>query len=685
MRVRASADQWALVWFAVLAVAVAGPLLGSGYLLLLDFPSGPRFPALHAFPLPSTGELGNTFPLLFVHAVLKAIHPYLRDKVFLLAPVMLAGIGAYRFARHRLGVRFIPALYGATLFVINPFVRDRYLSGHIHFLLGLSLLPWALCTIHSALRSHPRKPANLIALRIGLWLALLGAVNVHVAGLFGLLVLATAASAPRARLVLLGTASAAAAALSAFWLLPAAFTFPGAAIGAGDLAVYASRPPGFRVLPSLLFLHGFWRQEFQDLSERVSPLYLFFVPVLGLTISGAGRALARREDRRFAFVLASTAALGLVLAAGTSFPPTAPAFRWLFKELPVFAAYREPQKFLALVVLAYSVFGALGLDGLLSTLGPRLGRALAVAALAGVLAYGGGMFWGFGNEVRLSRYPAGWTRAVWAMEERGPGRLLVLPWHLYTVWSFSGGRIVANPAASFFPRDVLVAGEAGFRDLPAQSPDPFRRYVATLLGQRAKLRHFGHLLAPLGVRFLALVREADWETYRFLEDQSDLRLLFENRDISLYENVAWRGLTYELSPGNPLVSPAAVTGSAQELKVTAQLRPAPPLAPREDDWFPPLARFLPGWRSVGPDGSSAFIGTGDRCTDGWRLGKEVPLCHLGAVAAFPSSETPQELWRPLAGVRLTGFTLSALTLIAVGLAVGRYARRAHRRGPGEDR
>src|SRR4051812_46112676 len=51
-------DLAAWGWFGGIALLVAAPLLGGGYLLLLDFPSGPRFPHVPVFPLPSSGVVG---------------------------------------------------------------------------------------------------------------------------------------------------------------------------------------------------------------------------------------------------------------------------------------------------------------------------------------------------------------------------------------------------------------------------------------------------------------------------------------------------------------------------------------------------------------------------------------------------------------------------------------------------
>jgi hypothetical protein len=113
---------WA--WFAALALLVAGPLLGPGHLMLLDFPSGPRFPQLSFLPLPSSGDVGNTIPLTTLHVALRSIYELLPEKLFLLAPILIAGLGAARFVRRRLELGALPAAYAGTLFAVNPFVYD---------------------------------------------------------------------------------------------------------------------------------------------------------------------------------------------------------------------------------------------------------------------------------------------------------------------------------------------------------------------------------------------------------------------------------------------------------------------------------------------------------------------------------------------------------------------------------
>jgi hypothetical protein len=170
-----------------------------------------------------------------------------------------------------------------------------------------------------------------------------------------------------------------------------------------------------------------------------------------------------------------------------------------------------------------------------------------------------------------------------------------------------------------------------------------------------------------------LLHEADPEQYVFVRHQPDLASLFRGPRLELFENLSWRGSVLPLGPA---------AGSAFDLddagKVTEQLFPAKPLGPETETGFlGPLARFLPGWRSIALAGAT-HVATGDRCTDGWRLGTEEPVCHMGTVAAFANSDQADTLWRPAAAMRVAGLLVSGLTIGAT-LFYGREKNRARDR------
>jgi hypothetical protein len=639
---RPSAGVLAGAWFIGLALVVAGPLLGRGYLILLDFPSGPDRPEVSPFPLPSSGDPGNAVLLNAGHALLHELWRPLPEKLFLLLPIVVGGLGLYRLVRDALGLRAVAAVFGGMLYVVNPFLYDRYLSGHLHFTLGYALLPWALLPLVRAMRA----PSGGSAAIVGLWVGVLAAVSFHVAGLYALLIVLAAivgAGRARARAAFAAVAAGLGALVSGYWLLPLFFA-PERQVGVADLSVYESRPDGLEVVPTLVAMYGFWREEFIRPVEERPALYLLLVPILALVVVGAITVLRGTTHRRLGLALVTAATLGLLLGAGTAFPPTAGSFRWLFTHVPFMGAFREPQKFLALTVLAYAVLGAAGLERL-----SRRGRwavAAAPIAIASVLLYGHAMLWGLSGEVELSRYPASWTEADRVMNQKGDGALIVLPWKLYEDWTFTDARIVANPAPAFFTgREVLSANDAGFATVPPESVDPFFYYVTDLLEQ-GDVRELGRQLALLGVRFIAWSDQAEPRDFQVLSEQADLTEIYASGsgDLTVFENRAWEG----------------------EVVGLQQIRHRPPAAesPRSGD--APLVRRLPGWDEVSPPQTPA-LSVAKRCNDGWHLGGQESRCHVGAVAAFESPATPTELWRPFAAIQLLGYAITVLGLSLIAL------------------
>jgi Alpha-(1->3)-arabinofuranosyltransferase len=628
--------------------------------VLLDFPSGPQAPNFSWFPVPSSGDLGNGSPMLALQTLLREIWEPIPDKLFLLAPIVVGGLGVYRLARTKLATPELAAFYGGTLYVINPFIYDRLVVGHLHFALAYGLLPWAASPLFDAVRT----PTLSRAAVAGVWTFVLGLVSVHALGIYALLVVAVALVAHGRVLARVSFAAAwagVALLLSAYWVLPALFVRPGRDVGNADLLEYETRPDGLAVIPTLLAMYGFWRKEFPREAQELPALYVLLIPILALAALGVVALM--RSSRRLGMALAGSALVALLLAAGTAFPLTERPFRWFVTYVPSAGAYREPQKFLAVVVLALALFGAVGI----STLGRRQ-ATVAVVATAAVLLYGHAMFWGLSGRVELVRYPESWARADRIMAGTGDGRLLVLPWALYARWSFSEGRIVANPAPSFFSgREVLAGDDVNLPTIPTQSSDPFSYYVDDLLSRRERVERVGHLLAPLDVRFVAWTTDADFREYRMLNRAPDMELLWEGEELTLFENRAWRGDVLGLANGSFERRSSSLFGTPRELDATRQLVRSPPPVERAGDDFPPIARPFPAWHDVAST-ATPFVSTGERCTDGWRLGDQQARCHLGAVAAFRSPESESVLWRPVEGARVAGYAIALSTFAGLFLA-----------------
>jgi len=663
-------------WFLCVAVAILGPLLLPGYLLLLDAPAGPNTDPPSYLPLPSQGQVSASAPALSLPYLLSRLHPQLPNKLLIAAIVVVGGAGMYRVLVTRLRLAPWSALAAATFFVVNPFVYDRMLAGQLILLLAYALVPWTLPSLADLATGGTRAAL----LRSAAWTAGIAVVDVHIGGMvFLLLMLALlfspAAATTKGVLLLLGVAIV--VAINLYWLLPSFLAGEGARLGSGDFLAYAPRPRSARVLPQVLALHGFWRLEFATPLALYRPRFLVsFVPLLLAACFGAVRVLDSDKWRRAGAALGTAFLVALVLAMGRSFPLTAPVARFLFEHVPGYGIYREPQKWAAVLCLVYAVFFGVGLDQVSRLLERRRRPARHLTAVAVILPLlaTSVMFWGFGGRVENSQFPDDWARAEELMKGHA-GNLMAMPWNLYQPTSFAGERTVANPTPHFFSLPTLISDDAQLyvrEDTPPA--DPRDDYVRAVVNRRGRIHSFGHLVAPLGVRYIVLANIADYRSYQWLYRQQDLSPLHTGEDLTLFENEAWRGHTYGLEEEDENTSELDVLAEEGQEIAAEQLIASDIDAVTSELPGPQLMEALPGWDRVQPP-EAPVTGTDKSCIDGWRLGDEEAVCHLGGVAAFANPGTDVNLWRPGVFVQALGYTLSLVATVALWRFIVRERRR----------
>ena len=673
----------ATAWFGALALVVLGPLLAPGYLLLLDAPAGPVPQVATFFPLPSQGLFSAGVPTsTLVTAVLNgltAVMPEAANKLLIVFVIVVGGLGVYRFCTRDLGLTRVAALSGGTLFSVNPFVYDRLLAGHLLFLSGYALLPWGL----GALDRLARKGTVANAMTALAWCAVVGLVSIHVGGMLLLLsvlcvLFCHAPGSTKVSPVLVLVAGM--ALMNAYWILPAWQGGEAVALAREEIAAFAPRPRSTALLFHLPLLHGFWRAEFSTPLGSAAPTFLLsFLPLVLAAAIGVLRSLHGAPRRQSEVALMVGGGLGVLLAGGTVVPGVAVLNRFLFEQVPVWGLYREPQKWLALLALAYAVFAARGLDSITTRLRhlPYGVEHIVAAGVVFPLLATHTMLLGFGGRVSTSEFPHDWLAAAESIE-REAGAVLFLPWHEFQALPFADNRTIASPARHVFRSPVTVSGAD---ELPRNNTrplsDPRHRYVTSLLRRSRDLTYFGHLVAPLGVRYVALAKLADWRRYAFLRRQEDLEPIFEGSSLTLLENEAWRGSLYPLTLRQSGAKPVGF-GAVDQRRAATELVPWKPRDTGRGETGPSLLSRLPLWTRARPL-SSAYLGTDRSCTDGWLLGTAHPACHLGAIAAFPNPAQPAPVWRPGVGAQLAGYAISLTAVVVVAVALRRSRAMASRR------
>jgi hypothetical protein len=520
-----------------LALAVAGPLLGSGLVLAVDLSQTPHpgIPTAY-WGLPEGTHEGSLarLPLDALFVALGQIDAVaIGQKLMLLAIVFGAGFGMHRLApaRTRAG-----ALFAGFLYAVNPFVYDRLFTGQWFLLLGYALIPHAYRAFLQVLAGRRLAPWLFGALFVAT-----GIASTHMAALLlAMCAVTTIAWAPRIRARpglgrSLAGAFALALAPSLYWLIPT----PGIEefwrhIGASQLALYRTvADPHWGLAPTVAGLYGYWNDA--------APIkhYLPVWPLLALALvvlAAWGAALRRHDPTTWAVV--AIGALGFALALGDASFLTRGAYTWLLDHVSVMRSFREPQKGVALICFAYAFLGAAAVDDLVRNApGPRrLAPLLAALVVALPLLYGFRMLGGLWGGLETSRFPSSWEQADARLKREAAGsRTLFLPWHGYFALAFAHHRVVANPAPAFFSTPILSSSSVGDSDVADQS-DPVERYVSGLLDRGTRRPDIGACLAPLGVTHVLVAKEADWQRYRFLDRSSDLVAVQRWPDMVLYRS-----------------------------------------------------------------------------------------------------------------------------------------------------
>ena len=560
-----SRNQSYLIVYGILAIAILGKLLLPGYILSLDMIFTPDIQledVWYGWTEDQNGEITNVLtgtprvPYFIAVYLLHTILPmWVIQKIILVLILFLSGIAAYQLCPAQ-------SLYGkyfaGLLYMINPFTSVRFLAGHYQLLLAYAITPFAV----KALLAVFDRGSNENIIKAALWITLVGVLNLHNLVLVLLLwaillivqVIHERRTTEKLREMIRTTAFIAGifVLLNVYWLLPLLTAEPTLAqIGAPDIAVFAPKPlPNVSIAFTIASMYGFWRGGYRYVTDLLPFWYLLFLFMLCLIIYGAVTTVRDKQRGTSTQVFILTVLVALVLSIGAASSFTDPLFVWLFEDGGVFKGFRDSQKFVALLVLAYAYLGGLGLDNLTSYLKEeKVKRALAVllvsAALISPPVYSCTIF-GLHEHVKPMDYPPGWYEANDLLnQDPDEFNVLFLPWHLYITFPWSGGRI-ANPAAQFFDKPVIQGDNIEVGPIYSESHHPASKYLEFLL-QHRELTNFGELVAPLNVKYILLARTADYPRYRFLNKQEDLRVVLENEALIVFRNEHETAKLYEVN------------------------------------------------------------------------------------------------------------------------------------------
>ncbi len=542
-------EKTAAVVYALLALTIMLPLLGEGYYLALDMQFGPntfsefQFSTLYGYDV---NPYGAYLPLwLGLAALSQFLAVEIIEKLLLFSILFLCGFLMHISLPKELGYS---RYFAGLLYMLNPFVFVRFLAGHWAILLSYALWPLAIALFLSFIK----KPDNRTLVNVAI-VTFLASISSH--GLILLLICyavmfafhvpgqkKTAELVKRTALLALLVI-----AMNLFWLIPvlAMFGDKYSPATAGDyIADFAPLADGMPVALSLATMHGFWREGFVYTKDMFD-----FWPIAYLIIAAAsfiGLSVLLEEKRETAMALAVLFLIALFLALGGD-APHARIYAAIESIIPIQFFFRDSQKFVGLMALVYSVFGAYGAHYLTLKAGNK--KTVVLAALLAVpLIYNFGFF-GFLGQTGPTQFPEEWIEANGIIaEDNVSGRILVLPMHMYSTYTWVNGnqKTLGNPESQFFSKPVIAGRGIETPNVPGDIRDPAGEYVEYLFDNRQYINNTAEMLLPLNARYILLDKtDENYIHYLYLFHRvggvEDIELVYEGESLYLFRNTLVRG------------------------------------------------------------------------------------------------------------------------------------------------
>jgi hypothetical protein len=520
-------------------VVIFLPLLKFGYIQTFDMAWGPHESISH----PTSELFVLTFALKILSSILTSM---LAQKVILLSIFSLAGVGAHKLCtKSKLISKHpqIPLLAG-LFYMFNPFIYTRLMAGQWLVLCGYAFMPWALMHLYN-LMIKPNLGRLLIALS---WSLAIGLTSIHAVGFIALAGIVmffmegTKGMKTRFKWCFVGLILW--LLVDSFWLIPLVLDHSHTAIqisgfGPSEQHAYETTGSISKSVPiTALLLEGFWAdpQDRYFLPSHLGAYWWFVVAALAILII-VGLIQVFRKRERLGLSLFAIGLIAWWLGMGVGWHISAGTTNWLVAHVPLYRGYREPEKWLMLLALAYSYFLAVGSAKVLSLIKKLEWRQLTFGLIALLpILYTPILLWGAGGQLKSSQYPSDWSTAEQTLtKDKGYYQVLVLPWHEYLYVSFVG-RVVANPTNHYFKQNMIISDNPELRgDPPSESTPIYKLLDNQIIPSRGLQTNDASLLKPYHVKYVLLLKEADWKSYGWVSQQTGWQRIQNSATLELYK------------------------------------------------------------------------------------------------------------------------------------------------------
>ncbi|HEC63863.1 MAG TPA: hypothetical protein ENI23_01060 [bacterium] len=528
--------------------------------------------------IPESGIYAGIPRTLLLESLAKIIPADILQKLILLFIFYLIPAGFFRltsvFEKKGNDHKALRVL-ASTLYLWNPFVYSRLMAGHWLFLFGYALAPIFVFHLIKFYRSDLKKNQkefvrHFIFLNLTWLIGTL--LSVHHLYLFGIIFLTYSAAQffgdwrKTLRKFLLVTSVI--VLLNSLWIIPTVAR--GSKLDSfteRDLLLFASSPDSqLGMLGNLLTFYGFWAEKTLFLLPKriiaywplpllimAIPIFIYWLSYLPLKLFKKLKIGLRKPkvSLKITIPFLIIGLLGIILSLG-SLGIGKPIYDLLYIKSSLLRPFREPQKFLSLYILSFSLFFYLGLrvwvermvknQNFLTTkqlkrLSKNLTRKsfnlifkkiLLLAYLILIISTTYTFVWGGYRQLTTTNYPSSWEELQNESKDSGK-RILVLPYQSYANFSFSDRRI-ATPAKLYFSSETLV--KKSIDELSRGKCDVTCLFC---LNKNDDTDTWYEALEKHDVKYILVNKNDDWKDYSFLQKDSRFEKIIEDQHAFVLE------------------------------------------------------------------------------------------------------------------------------------------------------
>ena len=337
-----------IIYFLIPILIIIIPLLSGKYIFAFDSIPKIHFDSFYGEIVPVYGGT------LFFDFVYSRIMNF--QKIILFLILFLSGYSISHLFQ-KISSSKASQLYASTLYIFNPYVYIRLVSGHWPMLFSYAVLPFLLKTFMDLLEKKKKKEMIKFVFILSII-----AFNIHILIIsfiiIGIIFLSWYNKNRDIRIFQIIISSLILfILLNSYWILPVLTAQNTQIENIGEKDYEAFAPKGGLV--DIASMYGFWNEGYLSPKDFLPGWQILYLVILALAIIGFISYSKDQEIGIYVKAFAVIGILGFILASGVN-GPFGDIVRWLFDNT-LLKGFRDSHKFVAMMVLAYAVLGGLGI------------------------------------------------------------------------------------------------------------------------------------------------------------------------------------------------------------------------------------------------------------------------------------------------------------------------------------